>query len=109
MKVIFDENVPWPLRKLLSDYSVTSVQREGLGGSENGELLAALDGRFDVFILCDKNLRYQQNLKGRQIAIIELPTNRWPILKNLQEAILSELSNSVPGSYVTIAEQNESL
>jgi hypothetical protein len=50
----------WPLRKLLSDYSVTSVQREGLGGTENGELLAALDGRFDVFILCDKNLRYQQ-------------------------------------------------
>ncbi len=44
MKVVFDENVPWPLRKLLSDYSVTSVQREGLGGTENGELLAALDG-----------------------------------------------------------------
>lgn len=56
MKVVFDENVSWPLRKLLSDYSVTSVQREGLGGTENGELLAALDGRFDVFILCDKNL-----------------------------------------------------
>jgi hypothetical protein len=104
MKVVFDENVPWPLRKLLSDYSVTSVQREGLGGTENGELLAALDGRFDVFILCDKNLRYQQNLKGRQIAIIELPTNRWPILKNLQDEILSVLSNTVPGSYVTIAE-----
>ncbi len=104
MKVVFDENVPWPLRKLLSDYFVTSVQREGLGGTENGELLAALDGRFYVFILCDKNLRYQQNLKGRQIAIIELPTNRWPILKNLQDEILSLLSNTVPGSYVTIAE-----
>lgn len=66
MKVVFDENVPWPLRKLLSDYAVTSVQREGLGGAKNGELLEALDGKFDVFILCDKNLRYQQNLKGRQ-------------------------------------------
>ena len=52
-----------------------------------------------------KNLRYQQNLKGRQIAIIELPTNRWPILKNLQEVILLVLSNTVPGSYVTIPEQ----
>jgi hypothetical protein len=105
MKVVFDENVPWPLRKLLSDYSVTSVQREGLGGTENGELLAALDGRFDVLILCDKNLRYQQNLKGRKIAIIELPTNRWPILKNLQEVILLALLKTVPGSYVTIPEQ----
>jgi hypothetical protein len=104
MKVVFDENVPWPLRKLLGDDSVTSVQREGLGGTENGELFAALDGRFDVFILCDKNLRYQQNLRGRQIAIIELPTNRWPILRNLQEVILSALSNTVPGGYVTISE-----
>jgi hypothetical protein len=107
MKIVFDENVPWPLRKLLSDFSVTNVQREGLGGTENGELLATLDGRFDVFILCDKNLRYQQNLKGKQIAIIELPTNRWPILKNLQEVILSALSNTVPGGYVTIEEQRE--
>ncbi len=107
MKIVFDENVPWPLRKLLGDYSVTSVQLESMAGTENGELLAALEGRFDVFILCDKNLRYQQNLKERQIAIIELPTNRWPILKNLQEVILSALSNTVPGSYVTITEQQE--
>lgn len=49
MKVVFDENVPWPLRKFLSGCEVTSVQREGFGGFENGELLDRLEGNFDVF------------------------------------------------------------
>jgi hypothetical protein len=72
MRIVFDENVPWPLKKFLADHDVTSVQREGFGGMENGELLNRLEGNFDVFILCDKNLRYQQNLSARKIAIIEL-------------------------------------
>ena len=104
MKIIFDENVLWPLRKFLPDHDVTSVQREGFGGSENGELLAKLEGKFDVFILCDKNLRYQQNLEGRRIAIIELPTNRWPVIKNLREVIVCTVSDCVPGAYLTIEE-----
>ncbi len=104
MKIVFDENVPWPLRKFLPAHEVTSVQREGFGGMENGALLARIDGCFDVFILCDKNLRYQQNLSGRRIAIIELPTNRWPILMKMEEEILSAVANSFTGSYQTVGE-----
>ena len=102
MKIVFDENVPWPLRKSLPDHDVTSVQREGFGGMENGELLNQLDGRFDVFILCDKNLRYQQNLSQRIIAIVELPTNRWPVLIDLRAEIVEAVANSSPGSYFTV-------
>jgi hypothetical protein len=47
MRIIFDENVPWPLLKFLPDHDVTSVQREGFGGMGNGELLNRLDGRFE--------------------------------------------------------------
>lgn len=46
-----------PMRKFFSGYDVTTVQREGLGGTENGTLYDQLDGRFEVFVLCDKNLR----------------------------------------------------
>ncbi|MEM6280276.1 MAG: hypothetical protein AAF733_12410 [Verrucomicrobiota bacterium] len=109
MKIIFDENVPWPMRAFLNDFSVTSVQREGLGGKENGELLECLDGHFDIFILADKSLRYQQNLSVRKIAIIELPTNRWPILKQLEGEIVKGVRTSAPGSYIVISlptEQN---
>jgi len=44
MRIVFDGNVPWPLRKFLPDHDVTSVQLEGLGGMENGKLLEHLDG-----------------------------------------------------------------
>ncbi|MDH4409104.1 MAG: hypothetical protein QE273_05755 [Verrucomicrobiales bacterium] len=104
MKIVFDENVPWPLRKFIPAHEVTSVQREGFGGMENGALLARLDGSFDVFILCDKNLRYQQNLSGRLIAIIELPTNRWPILMKLEQEILRAVEDSFTGSYQAVEE-----
>ena len=44
---------------------------------ENGDLLRQAEGAFDAFITADKNLRYQQSLAGRRIAILELPTNDW--------------------------------
>lgn len=104
MKIVFDENVPWPLRTFLPGHEVTSVQREGFGGMENGALLGRLDGSFDVFILCDKNLRYQQNLLNRVIAIIELPTNRWPVLMKLEAEIVRAVESSSSGSYLTVEE-----
>lgn len=64
--------------------------------------MRANEGRFDVFVLCDKNLRYQQNLSERRISIIELPTNRWPVLKKLGPAIQEALTLATIGSYQAI-------
>lgn len=105
MRIVFDENVPWPMRKFFPGHDVTSVQREGFGGMENGELLGRLDWDFDVFILCDKNLRYQQNLSGRVISIVELPTNRWPVLVKLEAEIARTVESSTSGSYLTVSEK----
>lgn len=102
MKIIFDENVPLPLRQFLADHTVTTVQAEGWSGISNGKLIAMVEGRFDVLILADKNLRYQQNLADRTVALIELPTNRWPVLHELQPKILRALGNISPGSYIII-------
>ncbi len=74
-KIILDENIPLALRNSLSRHHVTTVQKEGWGGINNGELINLIEGRFDIFITADKNLRYQQNLFRRLIAIIELPCN----------------------------------
>jgi len=50
---------------------------------ENGNLLGAAEEQgFDVFITADKNLKYQQNLAGRSLAIIVLSTTSWPRIKN---------------------------
>src|SRR5205823_4751940 len=64
-------------------------QELGFAGMANGALLARLEGNFEVFVTADKNLRYQQNLAGRSLAIVELPTNRLPILTTMTAEIVS--------------------
>ena len=76
-RVLFDHCVPRPFRDLLTDCSVSTALEMGWERLKNGELLNAAEvGGFEVVITADKNLRYQQNLSARKIAIIELPTNR---------------------------------
>jgi hypothetical protein len=76
MKILLDECVPWPMHRLLAAHECRTAQQQGWGGIENGQLLQLAEGKFDLFITSDQNLRYQQNLAGRGIAILELSTNK---------------------------------
>ena len=51
------------------------------GELDNGELLTAAESEFDVLVTTDKNLRYQQKLAGRHLAVLILPTTSWPQLQ----------------------------
>ena len=75
MRILLDECVPWPMHRLLSGHSCSTVQEKGWSGIKNGDLLQRAEGEFDLFITSDQNLRYQQNITGRRIAILELSTN----------------------------------
>ena len=75
MRILLDECVPWPMHKILRGHSCSTVQGKGWGGIKNGDLLQRAEGEFDLFITSDQNIRYQQNLTGRRIAILELSTN----------------------------------
>jgi len=103
MKIILDENLPRALKVYLSAYEVTTVQEQGWSGVKNGELMARVDGVYDVFITSDKNLKYQQNLTERMIAIIELPTNRLKLLETITEKIVAEVESISLGMYVEIS------
>lgn len=102
MRIILDENLPRPLKTIFPGHTVTTVQEEGLAGTVNGALLAKLEGNFDVFITADKNLRYQQNLAARKLAIVELPTNRLPLLRPLFPRIAAAIESIAPSTYVQI-------
>lgn len=75
MKILLDECVPSPMQSLLSNHACTTVQSKGWSGIRNGDLLQRAEAEFDLFITSDQNIRYQQNLVGRSIAILELSTN----------------------------------
>ena len=69
---------------------------------KNGRLMALIDGSYDVFVTADKNLRYQQNLAGRKISIIEVPFNDSAKLLPLAPEILLAIEQSMPGSNIEI-------
>ena len=75
MKILLDECVPAPLQSLLTNHVCTTVQSRGWSGIKNGDLLLRAEAEFDLFITSDQNIRYQQNLSGRTIAILELSSN----------------------------------
>ena len=105
MNILLDKNIPRYLKRVLKDYSVATVQELGLSGTKNGALLSLIEERFDVFIAADKNLKYQQNLEGRNVAILELYSNRLPAIKRVEPAILDALNTIQPGSYVEVNDE----
>jgi predicted nuclease of predicted toxin-antitoxin system len=70
--VLLDECVPARLRRELPGFYVRAVKEYGWSGKENGELLRAAAGEFEVFVTIDNNLIHQQNLRGISLGIIVL-------------------------------------
>jgi len=91
MRVLLDECVPWPMHQLLAGHECTTAQKRGWGGIKNGDLLRLAEGEFDLFITSDQNVRYQQNLAGSRIAVLELSTNK---LRRIRAAA-SEIQSAV--------------
>jgi len=106
MKVLIDECAPKALRVALaaSGFDCTTVQEAGWSGKENGELLALADASFDVVVTIDRNLRYQQNLTGRKIAllIVRARSNRVVDLEPHFPACAEALQTIQPGTVVEV-------
>jgi predicted nuclease of predicted toxin-antitoxin system len=102
VKVLLDECLPRYLKRALAGHEVQTVQESGWSGLKNGELLNLAESRFDVFLTSDQNLRYQQNLAGRRIAIVELPTSTLSTVQVLVPQILSALEAARPGDYLPV-------
>jgi hypothetical protein len=102
-RVLLDHCVPKKVRLALFNCEVLTAHFLGWSRLRNGELLrAAEDSRFDVFLTFDKNLRYQQNLAGRRLSIIVLPTNQLPLLLPVFPEIAAAVARAVPGSFEQI-------
>ena len=103
MKVRFDVNMPRPLRRELPGHEVVTAQKMGWGELENGDLIdAAEKAGFDVLVTADRNLRYQQNLTGRRLGIVVLPSNKLRVLRTIAPDIRRTLDALKPGDYVEL-------
>ncbi len=93
MRVLLDECLPRRLKADLPDHEVRTAQEEGWSGMKNGALLQAASGRFDVFLTVDRNIPFQQNLRGLTIGILAMvaPSNRLadlhPLMAQVRQAL----------------------
>jgi predicted nuclease of predicted toxin-antitoxin system len=102
MKILLDECTPHVLKRLLTGFDITTVQELGCDGIKNGALLQLAEGQFDVLITSDQNLKYQQNLANRRLAIVQLPTNQVPLVIQLAPKIQDALNVIETGKIVEI-------
>jgi hypothetical protein len=103
MRVLFDQATPVPLSTYLYGHDVSTAFQQGWATLKNGDLLSAAEAEgFDVLLTTDKNLRYQQNLKDRKIAVVVLGMQQWPKLLPQVQRVVDAVNDAVPGSYVEI-------
>ena len=79
MLILFDQGTPVPLRRSLSNHLVSTA--------------------YELLITTDTNIRYQQNLTGRKIAILVLTTTSWPRIRQVTAEIQSAVAVIKAGDY----------
>ena len=100
MLVLFDHSTPAPLRYALKAHVVVDAVERGWERPGNGALLDAAEAAaFEILVTADKNMRHQQNLAGRKIAIVVLGNAQWPVLRQHVDKVVAALDAATPGSY----------
>jgi hypothetical protein len=103
MRVLFDHSTPAPLRYARKSHVVVETVERGWERLANGALLdAAESAGFEILITADKNMRYQQNLAGRKIALVVIGNAQWPVLGRHAERVVIAVNAAQPGSYTLV-------
>ena len=103
MRILFDNGTPRRFDGALTDHIVEEARLRGWDNLGNGELLDAAEAAgFDVFVTTDRNIRYQQNLTGRKIAIIVIDKARWRLIRRRLPEIAAAVAAAERGSFVQV-------
>ena len=101
MRILFDQGTPAPLRKALGAHAVETAFERGWSELENGALISAAESEgFELLITTDTNLRYQQNLSGRSIAVLVLSTPSWPRIRKVSFEISVAVGGVSAGQFL---------
>ena len=98
MKVLFDQGTPLPLRRYLPEHSVDTAAEKGWSDVDNGALIdrAEQEG-YEVLVTTDQNMRHQQNLRNRRLALVVLLSTAWPRIQLRTEEIRAAIDGIQPG------------
>jgi hypothetical protein len=101
---LFDEDVPRQLRRVLPAFDIRMVQEHGWSALKSGELLRVASLEFDVFLMADRNLQYQQNIPkfGIGVVVLALRDSRLPSLESKLADIETALQTVEAGAVIRI-------
>ena len=103
MLILFDNGTPRGLARFLAGHRVEEARARGWEELSNGELIVAAEqAGFNLMVTTDKNIRYQQNLKDRKLALVVLAHSQWPMVKLVAESIAAAVNAAQPGSYTEV-------
>lgn len=103
MLVLFDQGTPVPLRESLTRHEVSTAYERDWSTLKNGDLLDVAEREgFAILVTTDKNLKHQQNLGARRIAIIVLTSTSWPRIQQEIAAVVHAVDGTSPGSYTEV-------
>jgi len=99
IRIVLDHNLDWRLKRLLLGCEVVTAKEMGWEEAGDGDLLAVAEAEFDVLLTGDKNFPHQQNLRGRDIALIVLLARRniLQTMAPLMPQVLALLPTVQPG------------
>ena len=84
-------------------HNVETAFERGWSALANGDLLKAAEAAgFDLIVTTDKNLRYQQNLAERQLAVLVLSTTDWRRIRRHVRLVSDAIDAASPNSYVEL-------
>lgn len=99
-KILFDQGTPVPLKQHLIGHAVATTYEQGWPDSTNGTLLdVAEQAGYQLVVTTDQNLKYQQNLAGRQLAVLVLLSTSWPRIRLRIDEIRMAVDGMAPGEY----------
>ena len=103
-QVLFDEDVPRPLRRDLPGFEIRTAVEMGWSGVKNGELLRRAQEVFDVFLTADRNLAFQQNISRLRLGVVVLAIGSTKLddLRPRAPEIAAALDAVKPGEVLSI-------
>ena len=100
MRILLDENIPRGLRRILQGHDVRTASEMGWASIANGQLLdEAEKAGFEALVTSDQNFVFQQNLAGRNIAVVVASTNRWATIRAQPRTVQRAVANAAPGTF----------
>jgi hypothetical protein len=98
LRVLFDQGVPVPLRRLLEKHEVVTAFERGWHILSDNDLLASLEAEgFEVLVTTDQSLPYQQALNQRRFAVLVLTSTDWRLIRDYGARIAEAINTLAPG------------